>query len=197
MREHAADPRDYEMMMVVTPTVAEEGLAEVVERVSGYISGQGGEVQSAVHENPWGRRRLAYAIDDHRDAFYVLYRFTAAGDSIVEIERELKLDEQIIRYLLVRYDEMTEHEDRPPRGQAAGEGAPGGPFRRSQPAAAPVDAAPGSDAAAAAPAAEVDPLPAQAAPVETAESPVPAEQEDDAPATEDAPPTDAEEPDRS
>ncbi len=128
MREHASEPRDYEMMMIVTPTVAEEGLPAVVERVSGYITSQGGTVSSTIHENPWGRRRLAYQINDHRDAFYVLYRFIARGESVTEIEREIKLDESIIRYLVVRYDEMTEHEERAPRQQAE---APGGPsFRR-------------------------------------------------------------------
>jgi small subunit ribosomal protein S6 len=180
LREHAADPRDYEMMLVVTPTVAEEGLPAVVERVSGYISTQGGTVDSAVHENPWGRRRLAYQINDHRDAFYVLYRFHAAAESIVEIEREIKLDEQIIRYLVVRYDEMTEHEERPPRGQAVADGASGGPFRRSHPAGSPAPSESDDEAAVPAadesPAASADPLPAQIAPAETAESPVPAEE---------------------
>jgi small subunit ribosomal protein S6 len=132
LREHASEPREYEMMIVVAPTVSEEGLPAVVERVSGYITGQGGTVDSTALENPWGRRRLAYPINDFRDAFYVLYRFHTAADSIVEIEREMKLDEQVIRYLVVRYDEMTEHEERPPRGQ---QGDGGHPFRRSQPAA--------------------------------------------------------------
>jgi len=163
------------MMLVVTPAVSEEGLPAVVERVSGYISTQGGTVESAVHENPWGRRRLAYQIDDHRDAFYVLYRFHAAAAAIVEIEREIKLDEQVIRYILVRYDAMTEHEERPPRGQAAGDGPAGGPFRRTPPAGQVAPDAPEAIATADSPDAEADPLPEQIAPVETAESPSAAE----------------------
>jgi len=137
------------MMMVFAPTVGDEGLADAIERVSGYITSQGGTVSSAIHENPWGRRRLAYQINDHRDAFYVLYRFIARAEAIIEIEREIKLDESVIRYLVVRYDEMTEHEERAPRQQADG---PGGPsFRRPRadapstaeatPAAAPAEAA--------------------------------------------------------
>lgn len=128
LREHASEPRDYEMMVVIAPTVGEEGLADAIERVSGHITGQGGTVSSTNHENPWGRRRLAYQINDHRDAFYVLYRFIARAEAIIEIEREMKLDTNIIRYLVVRYDELTEHEERPPRQQGE---APGGPsFRR-------------------------------------------------------------------
>ena len=151
------------MMLVVAPTVTDEGLPAVIERVSGYVTAHGGTVDSTTHENPWGRRRLAYPIEDHRDAFYVLYRFHAQAGAIEEIERDLKLDEQVIRYLLVRYDEMTEHEERPPRGQASAEGAPGAPFRRSQPAATTASAAtaeeaaaPAEDAEAPAPAAEAD-----------------------------------------
>jgi len=139
LREHASEPRDYEMMVVIAPTVGEEGLAGAIERVSGHITGQGGTVSSTVSENPWGRRRLAYQINDHRDAFYVLYRFIARAESIIEIEREMKLDTNIIRYLVVRYDELTEHEERPPR-QQQGDG-PGGPsFRRPRTDAAPAEA---------------------------------------------------------
>jgi small subunit ribosomal protein S6 len=133
LREHASEPRDYEMMIVIAPTVGEDGLPAAIERVSGYITGQGGTVSSTNSENPWGRRRLAYQINDHRDAFYVLYRFIARAEAITEIERDMKLDEAVIRYLVVRYDELTEHEERPPRQQAEG---PGGPsFRRSRPEA--------------------------------------------------------------
>jgi small subunit ribosomal protein S6 len=136
------------MMIVLAPTVSEEGLPEAIERVSGYVTSQGGEVTSTVNENPWGRRRLAYPINDHRDAFYVLYRFTANPDAVLEIEREIKLDETVIRYLVVRYDQMTEHTERAPRerGDAAG---PGGnmPFRRSP--ASPSAPAPAASGAAA------------------------------------------------
>lgn len=151
MREHASEPRDYEMMIVIAPTVGEEGLPAAIERVSGYISGQGGTVSSTINENPWGRRRLAYPINDHRDAFYVLYRFIARPEAIIEIEREMKLDESLIRYLVVRYDEMTEHEERAPRQQAEGPGGPGGPsFRRPRPEgqAAPAESTPAATATA-------------------------------------------------
>jgi len=125
------------MMIVLAPTVTEEGLPEAIERITGFVTTQGGEVQSALHENPWGRRRLAYQIDDHRDAFYVLYRFTAKPEVVTEIEREIKLDETVIRYLVVRYDVMTEHTERTPRERPDAPGGPGGlssgtvPFRRT------------------------------------------------------------------
>lgn len=162
MREHASEPRDYEMMIVIAPTVGEDGLPAAIERVSGYITSQGGTVSSTNNENPWGRRRLAYPINDHRDAFYVLYRFIARAEAITEIEREMKLDEAIIRYLVVRYDELTEHEERPPRQQVEG---PGGPsFRRSRPEAPAATATAEAPATPAAEAAEARAAEAPAAP---------------------------------
>lgn len=127
MPELAQDSRLYEMMIVVAPSVADEGLQPVVERVSGYIATPGGNVASVKNDNPWGRRRLAYEIQDFRDAFYVLFTFEAGPGAIVEIDRDLKLDQHVIRHLIVRYDELTEHEERAPRHAADG------PPRRSAP----------------------------------------------------------------
>lgn len=127
MADLAQDSRLYEMMIVVAPTVAEEGLQPVVERVSGYVATQNGTVATVKSDNPWGRRRLAYEIQDFRDAFYVLYTFDAGPEAIVEIDRDLKLDQDVIRHLIVRYDELTEHEERAPRHAADG------PPRRSAP----------------------------------------------------------------
>jgi small subunit ribosomal protein S6 len=139
LRELAQDSRPYEMMVVVAPTVGDEGLPAVVERVSGYVAAQDGTVTSVKHDNPWGRRRLAYPIEDHRDAFYVLYMFDADPRRITSLERDLKLDEQVIRHLVVRYDPMTEHEERTPRGregEPARDGRDSGPRRASPPPAA-------------------------------------------------------------
>ena len=91
--------RDYELVYVVRPTVAEEDLNALTERVQGWISGDGGEVQKV---NPWGRRRLAYPIDRFRDGSYVQINFRAMPNALGGLERQLKLSEDVIRYLLVR-----------------------------------------------------------------------------------------------
>lgn len=111
MAQPAPDSRKYEMMILVAPIVAEEGLPAVVERVSGYVGANDGEVESSTYESPWGRRRLAYPIQNFRDAFYVLYYFLAPPSAIPEIDRELRLDDNVIRHLIVRYDPMTEIQD--------------------------------------------------------------------------------------
>ena len=118
MATRPVPPRKYEMMIVVAPTVTEEGLPAVAERVSAYVTDQGGEIESFTHENPWGRRRLAYPIQNFQDAFYVLYYFHSSPRSIDEIERELRLDEQVIRHLIMRYDPMTERTPREERQRA-------------------------------------------------------------------------------
>ncbi len=107
-------PRKYEMMIVVAPTVADEGLPAVVERVQGYVTAVGGSVVRVNPENPWGRRRLAYKIQNFDHAYYVLYHFLAQPSTIGEIERELALDSVVIRHLIVRYDPLAERADRSP-----------------------------------------------------------------------------------
>lgn len=115
MAKYAPEPRKYELMIVVAPTVGEEGLPAVVERVSSYVTEKGGEIESVNHDNPWGRRRLAYEINNFQDAFYVLYYFHVEPRFIEEIERDLRLDEVVIRHLLVKYDPLTERVVKAPK----------------------------------------------------------------------------------
>ena len=103
-------PRKYELMIVVAPTVTEDGLGAVIERVTGLIEAQEGTIESINHDSPWGHRRLAYPIQNFRDAFYVLYYFHVAPRGVTELDRELRLDEAIIRHLIVKFDPLTVRE---------------------------------------------------------------------------------------
>lgn len=94
--------RTYELTVILRPDLAEEALNEAVESVKAWIGADGNDVQRVDH---WGRRRLAYAINDHREGHYVLFEVTIKPESIDEIERNLKLSDAILRYLLVRADE--------------------------------------------------------------------------------------------
>lgn len=116
MPRHERVPRQYEMMILIAPTVTEEGLPAVVDRVAGLVTEQGGTVARYTYENPWGRRRLAYPIQNFNDAYYVLYYFTAPPAAIEELERLVRLDDVIIRHLIVKYDPLTERysEERSP-----------------------------------------------------------------------------------
>ncbi len=112
MPEFRPEPRPYEMMVLIRPTVTDEALTEEVERISSVVTEAGGAVTNVKRESPWGRRRLAYQIQDARDATYVLYHFTTEPSLLEEIERDLKLDDRIIRYLLIRQDEREDGAER-------------------------------------------------------------------------------------
>jgi small subunit ribosomal protein S6 len=164
--KYPPDPRKYEMMIVVAPTVGDDGLPAVIERVSNYVTEKGGEIESVNSENPWGRRRLAYQIQNFQDAYYVLYYFHIEPKFIVEIERDLRLEEIVIRHLLVKYDPLTERVVKEPKGDRAGRPAPA--QGESEPAAAPE------------PAASTEPEPAAATEPEAAPDPEPEAAESDA-----------------
>ncbi|HEV8634309.1 MAG TPA: 30S ribosomal protein S6 [Chloroflexota bacterium] len=91
--------RDYELVYVVRATTGDAEVGALIERVQGWIGAEGGEVQKV---NPWGRRRLAYPIEDLRDGVYIQVNFRADPRSIKPLERNLKLTEDVVRYLLTR-----------------------------------------------------------------------------------------------
>lgn len=115
-------PRPYEIMILISPDFTDEALDEAVDSVAHLISEHGGTVTNIKRDTPWGRRRLVYPIQRHRDATYVLYNFTSSPSSIVGFERDLKLDERVIRYLIVR-DESKPSSDEEVEGEGEGEGA--------------------------------------------------------------------------
>ena len=91
--------RDYELAFIVSPNIEGEGVTAVVEKVSGFIGAINGEVASV---DVWGRRALAYAINNHREGTYILLKTKMPPASLLELERNLKLSEEVIRYLLVK-----------------------------------------------------------------------------------------------
>jgi small subunit ribosomal protein S6 len=94
--------RNYEFTFIVHPDVEDEGIAGVTERVSQFIADGGGQVTSVDH---WGRRRLAYPIQKQTEGYYVLMQVQLDPKSIGELERNLKLTEEILRHLLVRAED--------------------------------------------------------------------------------------------
>ncbi|MGA9347668.1 MAG: 30S ribosomal protein S6 [Anaerolineae bacterium] len=94
-----AEMRNYEFTFIVHPDVEDEGIADTTEKVSQFIAAGGGQVTNVGH---WGRRRLAYPIQRQREGYYVLMQVQLDPKSLGELERNLKLTEEIIRYLLVR-----------------------------------------------------------------------------------------------
>jgi small subunit ribosomal protein S6 len=89
--------RDYELGVVINPEIGDEQTRAVVERVTQIIGANGGQV---VRVNAWGRRRLAYPIEHHRDGLYFFYDLILEPQSVAEIERTLRVNEAIIRHLV-------------------------------------------------------------------------------------------------
>lgn len=93
---------DYEMMYIIRPELDEEAVAATIAKVSSLVTGNGGEVVKA---EPWGRRRLAYPIKQCRDGQYVLMQYKLDPKANAELERSLRINEDVIRYLIIRMDQ--------------------------------------------------------------------------------------------
>lgn len=94
--------RTYEIMFIVRPDVEEAEIDKLIEGFSANVTSGGGEVKSV---EKMGRRRLAYTVRKFNDGFYVLLNIAAEGSLITEIERRLRVSEQVIKFITVRMDE--------------------------------------------------------------------------------------------
>jgi small subunit ribosomal protein S6 len=159
--------RTYEIMFIVRPDVEEAELDKLIEGFSANVTNGGGEIKSV---EKMGRRRLAYTVRKFNDGFYVLLNVAAAGSLITEIERRLRVSEQVIKFITVR---MDEEEKRLAKVKAIRDTKV---KRSAQPIAAPVQApAAASDAASAKSETEEEKKPVAAAPVEHVASDAPHE----------------------
>lgn len=91
--------REYELVYIVRPDMEEEGLEAVKSKVNEVISASGGQVKEV---DVWGKRRLAYPIQRLWEGYYIVNRVQLEPKAIKEVERSLKLSEEVIRHLLVR-----------------------------------------------------------------------------------------------
>jgi small subunit ribosomal protein S6 len=142
--------RVYEVMFIVRPDAAEEDIDKLIAGFSTTVTNGGGVVK---HVEKMGRRKLAYLVRKFNDGNYVLLTIEAAGPVVLELERRLRVTEQVIKFITVRTDE----EDKRLAKVKAARGV-----RRKVEHAAPAQSATPAPAAAPAPA-------AVAAPVEAAE----------------------------
>ena len=126
MREYAPTARPYELMTIFTPEVADDAVTEQLEVIAGYVRNAGGSVFQVLQDAPWGRRRFAYPIryngHDVRDGFYSVMHFDLVPGQVFEVERDLKLDERVLRFLLTIND--VKEPASSTAGPAEGEAAP-------------------------------------------------------------------------
>lgn len=91
----------YELIYIIDTALEEEARNQMIARFSGLIEQNGGTVQSV---EEWGKRRLAYLINDKPEGYYVLVHYTSEAEVPKEIERNLGITEGILRYLTTRIE---------------------------------------------------------------------------------------------
>ena len=94
--------RNYETMYIVKPTLDDEAVDTVTKKFDDQIVGIGGEVEKTEKR---GRKRLAYEVKDFKEGFYVLTEFKADPAQITELERLVKLNDDVIRHIVIRKEE--------------------------------------------------------------------------------------------
>jgi small subunit ribosomal protein S6 len=111
--------RDYELGLIINPEVSEEETRAVLDRVEQIVANYGGQI---VRVNQWGRRRLAYPIERHRDGFYIFVDMILTPETVSELERTLKVSETVLRHMTKKRDPKAvqkEREEREARAAAA------------------------------------------------------------------------------
>lgn len=93
--------RQYELTFILPPSTPEAEIEVLLGTVQGWITESGGEIVKATH---WGRRKLAYSIQNYKEGYYILLEYKADSRSIQDLERRLRLDASVLRHLVIVQD---------------------------------------------------------------------------------------------
>ena len=94
--------RIYEELFIVRPDLPEEQIDQLIEQLTTLIAGQGGNVDKS---DKWGVRKLAYRVQKRTEGFYVLLQFVAKPETVKELERRLRVSDEVMKFITVRIDE--------------------------------------------------------------------------------------------
>ena len=108
--------RDYELGFILNPEVNEDQTRSILGRVEQIVATHGGQI---VRVNQWGRRRLSYPIEHHRDGYYVFIDMILTPETVAELDRTLKVSEDVLRHLMKRRDPKAVQKEREARANAA------------------------------------------------------------------------------
>ena len=172
--------RIYEELFIVKTGTPEEEIQALVEQLKGVIAVGGGTLDKT---DVWGNRKLAYRVNKHLEGIYVLIVFTAASQTVRELERRLRVNDLIVKFITVRIDERLKKIDKRKKLREKRAARKPAPTPHASPSAPAPHAAPGQHAAPGAPV-PAGPAPGPA-PAEAAPTPAPAV--DSAPEAEPAP----------
>ncbi len=94
--------KKYEVMYIIRPNIEDDAKKALVERFSNVLTDNGAEVTNV---KEWGKRRLAYEINDFRDGFYMIVDVNSDAAAVQEFDRLAKINEDIIRHIVVKEEE--------------------------------------------------------------------------------------------
>lgn len=98
-------PKLYEGMFIFNTSLSEEAMKKALQKVSGAIEERGGQVEK-VHD--WGRKKLAYQINGHKQGYYFLLYFSVVPSALIEMKAEYSLNEDLIRHMMLTADTVLE-----------------------------------------------------------------------------------------
>jgi small subunit ribosomal protein S6 len=98
----------YETMYILRPDLSEEATDQAINKYQSLLKEQGAEPIETQHR---GKRRLAYEIGKFREGIYIQMNYTASGSSIAVMERAMRLSDDVIRYLTVKPEPVSEKKD--------------------------------------------------------------------------------------
>src|SRR5450755_427618 len=101
--------RVYEELFILRPDMPEEETDQLIEQLTALIASHGGNVDKA---DKWGIRKLAYRVEKRTEGFYVLLQFTAQPETVKELERRLRVTDQVMKFITVRIDEKQKKIDK-------------------------------------------------------------------------------------
>ena len=156
----------YEIVTIVDPQIADEDVPKTSEKINEFITSRGGSIARVQR---WGRRRLAYPLQRHTEAHYLLTTFALEPQHASELEADLVLAQEVLKHMVIKVDEaeFQKAAQEPPKPVAVA--TPAKPAESAAPAEAPVAEA--AEAPAAEPPAEEASEPATAEESGSAEEP--------------------------
>ncbi len=115
----ASNKYQYELTYVISGVVQQNQVDDIVRKVNHLVESNGGDV---LEVDEWGNQRLAYEIDRKRSGYYVNMYFQAPGSLIERLERELQINDDVLRYLTLRMDaKMKRHYEKRKQREAQAE----------------------------------------------------------------------------
>src|ERR1700731_1791784 len=143
-KEVIMEERLYDLIFIARPATPEEDIKKVISGIEHTCAEKGGKIEKTEH---WGTRRLAYKVAKHREGIYVYHQIrTGHGELMAELERRLRVQDVVIKYLTVRLDEDLKRQKKlVHKRELRAARRP----RRTAPAPAPAPAAPAPEQAAA------------------------------------------------